>query len=57
MKRPCLIGVGALFLLAILIGAVESSMARLRFNRIPQFMVGALAFATIALMVTLRGNL
>ncbi len=45
---------GGMLLVAILVGVVESSMARLRLIRVPQFLVGAAAFATLALMLLMR---
>ena len=38
----------------MIIGAVESSMARLRLLRVPQFLVGAAGLAAIALILVLR---
>ncbi len=50
---------GAAFLagmlvVAVVIGVVESSIARLRMNRVPQFLVGAGAFAILALALVAR---
>jgi len=45
---------GALFAVAIAVGVVESSMARLRLLRVPQLLVGAGALAALALILTLR---
>ena len=46
-------GIGAQFLLAAAIGAVESTLARLRLNRIPQLFVGAGALAALSFLMTL----
>ncbi len=43
-----------MFSLAVVIGIIESSIARLRMNRVPQFLVGASAFAVVALALILR---
>jgi formate hydrogenlyase subunit 4 len=43
-----------MLLLAVLVGCVESSMARLRLIRVPQFLVGAAAFAALALFLLER---
>lgn len=40
--------------LAILIGIVESSMARLRLTRVPKLLVGATALAVVAIVLILR---
>jgi formate hydrogenlyase subunit 4 len=40
--------------LAVVIGVVESTIARLRLNRVPQFLVGAGAFAVMALALVMR---
>ncbi|HKQ62477.1 MAG TPA: NADH-quinone oxidoreductase subunit H [Candidatus Polarisedimenticolaceae bacterium] len=45
-----------LALVGILIGIVESSMARLRLVRVPQFLVGAAALAVLALMLSAGAN-
>lgn len=50
------IGVTGMAGLAVVIGITESSMARLRLRRIPQYMVGAIALAAIALILALRGT-
>jgi formate hydrogenlyase subunit 4 len=39
----------------LIIGTVESSMARLRLLRIPQLLAGAAGLASIALILALRG--
>jgi len=48
--------VGGMLLLAVGIGIVESSMARLRMIRVPKLLVGALALAALALVLVLRGG-
>ncbi len=45
------VGVAGLALLAILVGIIESSMARLRLPRLPQLLVSATALAAIGLIV------
>jgi len=47
-------GVGALFVLALLIGFVESSMARLKLLRVPQLLVVACVFAVFSVGLALR---
>lgn len=46
--------VGGLGLVAVGVGIVESSMARLRMNRVPQFLVAASALATFGVILLLR---
>src|SRR5207249_2989207 len=43
-----------MFGLAILIGIIESSMARWRLVRVPQLLVGACVLSALALVLTLR---
>ncbi len=45
---------GGLLIVAVLIGIVESSMARLRLLRVPQLLVAAGALAALALILVLR---
>ena len=45
---------GGMLLLAMLVGAVESTMARLRLLRVPQLLVGSAAIAGLALLLVLR---
>ncbi len=45
--------VAAMFALGVAVGVVESTMARLRLVRVPQLLVGAGAFAALALILTL----
>jgi formate hydrogenlyase subunit 4 len=40
--------------LAVLIGVIESSMARLRLPRVPQVLVGTLLLSVFALVLVLR---
>lgn len=47
-------GVGALFLLALLVGLIESIMARLRLVRVPSLLVVATAFALFAVALAWR---
>jgi formate hydrogenlyase subunit 4 len=47
-------GLGAMFAVAVAVGVVESSMARLRLLRVPQLLVGAGALAALALILTLK---
>jgi formate hydrogenlyase subunit 4 len=49
-----LVLLGGLALVAVGVGVVESSMARLRLNRIPQFLVAAAALAVFGLILLLR---
>ncbi len=46
--------VGGMFALAVLVGIIESSMARLKMMRVPQLLLGATAFAILALVLVLR---
>ena len=45
-----LLTIGGVFLIAVLVGVVESSMARFRFLKVPQLLMGALAIALLALL-------
>jgi formate hydrogenlyase subunit 4 len=47
--------IGGIFVVAVVIGIIESSMARLRLLRVPQLLTGAGAFSVLALMLALRG--
>jgi formate hydrogenlyase subunit 4 len=47
-------GLAGTFGLAVLIGAVESTRARLRLARVPKVLVGATALAALALVLVLR---
>jgi formate hydrogenlyase subunit 4 len=48
------LALGGMFVLAVVIGVVESVMARLRLLVVPQLLIGAGAVATVALILTLR---
>jgi formate hydrogenlyase subunit 4 len=43
--------IGGLMLLAVLIGMIESGMARLRLIRVPQLLVGASVLSTLAVIL------
>jgi formate hydrogenlyase subunit 4 len=43
-----------MLILAVVIGIIESTIARLRLNRVPQFLVSAGAFAAMALALIMR---
>jgi formate hydrogenlyase subunit 4 len=45
---------GGMVLVGVALGAVESSMARLRLRRVPKLLVGATAMAVLALVLVLR---
>lgn len=45
---------GGMFVLAVIVGVIESIMARLRLLVVPQLLVGAGAVASVALLLTLR---
>ena len=47
--------IGGIFVVAVVIGIIESSMARLRLLRVPQLLTGAGAFSVLALMLVLWG--
>ena len=49
-----LIALGALLVLAISIGVIESTFARLRLTRVPQFLAGAGVLSLLALLLVLR---
>lgn len=44
---------GGMIVLALAIGIVESCMARLRLNRVPQLLIGAFVFAVMGLLIVL----
>ncbi|MDD5630082.1 MAG: NADH-quinone oxidoreductase subunit H [Elusimicrobia bacterium] len=46
-------GAGAMLGLAVAVGVVESSLARLRLARVPQFLIGAGALSALALILSL----
>ncbi len=43
-----------MLLLAVLVGIIESCMARLKMMRVPQLLLGAIAFSILALVLVLR---
>ncbi len=45
---------GGMLVLATVVGTLESSLARLRLFRVPQFLVGAAAASALALVLVLR---
>jgi formate hydrogenlyase subunit 4 len=47
--------IGGIFVVAVVIGIIESSMARLRLLRVPQLLTGAGAFAVLALLLVFWG--
>ena len=49
-----LLATGGVFILAVIVGVIESVMARLRLVVVPQLLVGAGAVATVALILTLK---
>jgi formate hydrogenlyase subunit 4 len=49
--------VAALFLLAVIVGVIESVMARLRMLRVPQLLVGATTLSGVALVLEYGGRL
>jgi len=49
-----LLAMGGMFVVAVIVGVIESVMARLRLVVVPQLLVGAGAVATVALILTLR---
>ena len=46
--------VGGLLIVAVLVGIVESAMARLRLLKVPQLLLGASALAALGLVLVLR---
>jgi formate hydrogenlyase subunit 4 len=46
--------VAGMFALAVLVGVVESTMARLRLQRVPQMLLGAGALSVLAIFLALR---
>ena len=47
-------GVGGLVALAIIVGAIESGMARLRLLRVPQLLVAATVLSVLAMILVMR---
>ena len=52
--QDALVFLGGMLVLTVGIGLIESSMARLRLSRVPQLLMGALALAALALMLTMK---
>jgi formate hydrogenlyase subunit 4 len=50
------LALAGMLLLAVLVGAIESTMARLRLLRVPQLLVGAATFSALALVLELGGR-
>jgi formate hydrogenlyase subunit 4 len=48
------VSVAGMMVLAIGVGIIESCMARLRMIRVPQLLLGAVAFSTLAMILVLR---
>ena len=55
-SRPLMLAcfVGAMFLLAVTVGLIESGMARLRLLRVPQLLAAASALSVFAFMLVVR---
>jgi formate hydrogenlyase subunit 4 len=51
------LALAAMLVLAIAVGVVESTMARLRLIRVPQLLVGAVTLSILALILEYGGNL
>jgi formate hydrogenlyase subunit 4 len=49
------IALAGMFALAVLVGLIESTMARLRMPRVPQLLVGATALSALALVLEFGG--
>jgi formate hydrogenlyase subunit 4 len=49
-----IVSLAGMAVLGLLIGTIESSMARLRLTRVPQLLVGAATLAALALVLVLR---
>ena len=49
-----LVALAGMFGVAVIVGIIESSMARLRLVRVPQLLVGASALAVLALILAMR---
>jgi formate hydrogenlyase subunit 4 len=47
-------GIGGMMVLAALVGAIESMIARLRLVRVPQFLVAASVLSVLALVLVMR---
>jgi len=51
------LGLGSMLGLAVLVGVIESSMARLRLPRVPQLLIGAAALAALAFILERHGGM
>lgn len=47
-------GIGGMLVLAVVVGVIESTIARLRLVRVPQFLVAASVLAVLALVLVMR---
>ena len=47
-------GIGGMFILAVLVGVIESTMARLRLLRVPQLLVAATVLSVLAMILVTR---
>ena len=47
-------GIGGMIVLAAVVGMIESTMARLRLVRVPQFLVAASVLSILALVLVMR---
>jgi formate hydrogenlyase subunit 4 len=47
-------GVGGMIVLAVVVGVIESTMARLRLLRVPQLLVGAAVLSILAMILVMR---
>jgi formate hydrogenlyase subunit 4 len=50
-----IVALAGMFVLAVLVGVVETVMARLKLVRVPQLLVGATALSVLALVLVMRG--
>jgi formate hydrogenlyase subunit 4 len=48
------VGIGGMAALAVLVGVIESTIARLRLVRVPQFLVAASVLSILALVLVMR---
>jgi formate hydrogenlyase subunit 4 len=49
------VALAGMLVLAVLVGVVETVMARLKLLSVPQLLVGATALAALAMVLVLRG--
>jgi len=54
MGLDLLFSLGAMFVIAVMVGVVESVMARLRMVRVPQLLAAATMLVILALVLELR---